>query len=74
MSLGWMRQCKNFGEFEWQMMREINGNLFHPATVKTEYTDHEEQVGRKKINEKENLLISRVQKEDKCIAEMRRQI
>lgn len=30
------------------MMREINGNLFYSATVKIEYTDHEEQVGRKK--------------------------
>lgn len=34
------------------MMREINGNSFHSATVKTEHADHEEQVGRKKMNKK----------------------
>lgn len=32
------------------MMREINGYLFHSARVRTGYADHEEQVGRKKIN------------------------
>lgn len=37
------------------MMREINGNLFHSATV-TGYTDHEEQVGRKKINLKKQTV------------------
>lgn len=48
-------------------MREINGNSFHSATVKTEHADHEEQVGRKKMNKKKpKLFISRVQREDKC--------